>query len=49
MGCDLTWDRGGWEDVTSPGTEGGLGGCELTWDRGGWEDVNSPGTEGGGM
>ena len=24
-GCDLTWDRGGWgwEDVTSPGTEGG--------------------------
>ena len=29
-GCDLTWDRGGWEDVwedvTSPGTEGGGGG-----------------------
>ena len=36
-GCDLTWDRGVWEDVTSPRTEGG------------WEDVTSPGTEGGGV
>ena len=34
--------------MTSPGTEGCVGGCDLTWDRGGWEDVTSPGTEGGG-
>ena len=28
--------EGGWEDVTSPETEGGgVGGCDLTWDRGG--------------